>query len=400
MTKTPAISPLEASEIIQGRILKYPVEWVGRRHCYARVLVDDVYAATSMPRFSRVCMDGIAVAHDPYRIEWAHQSLQSAGDAVQHLESSQHAIEVATGAVCPQGAELVIPYEQLVRKGESWFLREPLALLAGKNIQAEGSEVRAGARLVAGGTTLLTPELSLLTAQGIEQVLVYRKPRISLISNGSELVSPEKIPAAHQIRDVNSIALESLLEAYGYQVFHRALVADDRGALEKALQEAFELADVIVISAGVSQGPRDLVPQVLKDFGLQFHFTGVEQKPGRPFSFGTLGEDRFVFGLPGNPLAALFNAAYYLVPFLRSLEKKTRVPRQRVMATALAPQQKASFFPVRETQEGGLEVMALKGSADLAGLVGSCGIIAVPAQMEIQAGDRVAFFPWSFEALL
>ncbi len=397
MTKAPTISPQQALQLICDHRHEPLHCAVKREAARGRVLARDIYSQSNHPSFSRVCMDGIAVQYDPAMTRWMHQALQLAGDPPLQLKASDYAIEVATGAVCPTDCDLVIPYEHLERREGCWYLNDGQDVKKGSNIQWEGRELAKGQLLLRAGTVLAAPELFLLAAQGVAEVPVLAKPRIALISNGSELVRPDEIPESYQIRDANTLALQTLLADYGYAVECQELVADDEERLLAILQNVLETVDVVLISAGVSKGSKDLIPQILQELGVKSLIHGIEQRPGKPFYFGRLGEQRFVIGLPGNPVAALMNAGLYVLPLLSTLEGKKVRCYWRILSHDIPAQVRTSYFPISQVGEGSWRIMETLGSGDVVSLRGTEGFVIVPAGPEIKAGQPLRFIPWSFE---
>jgi molybdopterin molybdotransferase len=226
------------------------------------------------------------------------------------------AMVIATGGQVPEGADAVVPVELVDERDNSVTILDPVR--AGAHVRPRGGDVTAGQTVVPAGTRLGAAQLGALAAAGLAEVRSGRRPRVALLTTGTELRAPGEPLAPGQIYESNGVMLAASLAAAGAEIERLAPVEDDAGAHRAALEQALE-ADVVVSSGGVSVGPHDLVRSVLRELGVEEVFWGVAVKPGKPLAFGVRGAT-LVFGLPGNPVSSLVSAVLFVAPALLALQ--------------------------------------------------------------------------------
>ena len=346
-------------------------------------------------------MDGIALRWQAPLRQWQHQACQLAGDRPLQLKHPDFAIEVATGTVRPTGTDTVIPYEQLDRQSGLWVLKTGVNPIPGQHIQGQGSEHRRGQLLLTAPTLLRAPELGLLAALGQARVQVSAAPRIALISNGSELVDVEAAALPHQLHECNSYAARGCLYDFAFQQVQTFLVRDREDELREAIEAALSESDIVVLSGGISRGPKDLARDVLKAIGVREIFYEIAQRPGRPFWFGQAPGGTPVLGLPGNPVAALINLRLYLVPALCKMEgRPLRAGTLKLAATQKAAPEMERHLPCQMEEDalGGrwAHLPEPRGSGDIASLSATDGFVSLPArEHDYHAGESVTFYAWN-----
>ena len=182
--------------------------------------------------------------------------------------------------------------------------------------------------LLTRGRRLLPQDVGALAAAGVIAVKVYIPPRLTIISTGDELVSPDSKPAPGQVRDVNTIALTALAEKNGFHVIKTAVLADDEDALESALREAMETSDVVAVSGGSSQGQKDITGKIIDRVSSPGVFThGLAIKPGKPTILGCDEASRTLLaGLPGHPVSAMMVFELMLGWLFREITGAVQVP--------------------------------------------------------------------------
>lgn len=281
--------------------------------CAGYVLAESTRADRDYPPFDRAMMDGYGVrasdAGNAVRVAAEIPAGQTWDGTIRPGE----AVEIMTGAPCPEGVELVVPVERARRSGE-WVLL-PSDLTPGRHIASRGSDAAAGEELLAAGAPVSPLAAAALAAVGADRPLVYARPHAAVITTGDELVASGKAPALHQLRDANGPLLRAVLQTVGVGCLTMLHAADDEAALRGALRRA-AVADMVILTGGVSAGRRDLVPDCATAEGWRPVFHKVAQKPGKPL-FLAERAGQLLFGLPGNPLAVHVCAHRYVAAAIR-----------------------------------------------------------------------------------
>ncbi len=273
-----------------------------------RVLAQTLVASDDLVNFARSAMDGYAVrAADvrsasracPVRLPLGLERAY-AGSAVRTLLPGT-TLHIATGGALPDGADAVVPFEDVQLLPGAIRLLEPVGSRA--HVFEAGDDARRGALLADAGATLTPGLCGLLAAGGFAHVLVRRRPRVAIVSTGDELVDVGAQPRLGQIRNSNAVMLAAALARDGAVVTRHVHARDATGALLAALSEAFAGADLVITTGGASAGERDLVKDALRSLGGTFAFESVAMRPAKPTAIGTV-DGTLVAVLPGNPAAA------------------------------------------------------------------------------------------------
>ena len=306
----------EALARVLAHVRLLPAEPVPIEEAAGRVLAEDALAVVDLPRFPSSAMDGFALraADTPARFPVVGRI--AAGHPSARPLGAGEAMGIATGGVVPDGADAVVPIEVVTDEGE--VVEVPGVVAPGANVRPRGGDVVAGAAVVGAGTVLSPPRLAALAAAGVATVRCARRPRVAVVTTGTELRTPGEPLGDGEIYESNGLMLAALLAEAGAEVEPTVRVADDAAAHEAALAGGLE-ADVLVTSGGVSVGPHDLVRGTIAGLGGQEVFWGVAMRPGKPVSFAVRG-DALVFGLPGNPVSSLVGTLLFVQPALRALQ--------------------------------------------------------------------------------
>jgi molybdopterin molybdotransferase len=291
------------------------VEEVALAEAAGRVLAADVISPIDVPAHDNSAMDGYAFDGSQLHAErpLALRSVATvyAGTPFAGTVLPGQAVRIMTGAVMPPGLDTVVPLELCSADGEQ-VLVAPGVIRAGENRRRQGEDLARGKPALRAGRVLRPADLGLVASLGFERVSVRRRLRVALFSTGDEVVEPGRPLPPGCIYDSNRFALAAALRRLGMTVVDLGLVRDDRQALQQALDTALREADVVLTSGGVSAGDADYTREVLSRMG-EVAFWKVAMRPGRPFAFGPLrgadGRRSWLFGLPGNPVAAL--VAFY-----------------------------------------------------------------------------------------
>ncbi len=359
------------------------------------MLAADAAATVDLPPFDSSAMDGFAIrsADTPGQLPVVHR-IAAGAPAPRALEAGE-AMGIATGGAVPEGADAVIPFEYVVEHDNEVEIQEPVE--RGSNVRPAGGDLGAGETVVEAGTRLDARHLAALAAGGIAHVRVAQRPRAAVVVTGSELRPPGEPLAPGQIYEANGTLLAAQLASAGAEVERASAVVDEDAAHREALVQGLE-ADVLITSGGVSVGPHDLVRAILGELGVEEVFWGVSVKPGKPISFG-VAANRFVFGLPGNPVSVLVGFELFVRPALLALQGSSDPgPRfeRGVLGSRLSRnpgRDELVRARVRRPSEGPvLEPLAGRESHMIARAAGADALVLIRrGEGELAAGEPVEF---------
>ena len=361
-----------------------------------RILAEDVVSDISMPPFDRSAMDGFAIRGicDEYEL----MDEIPAGVQPEPITRDGVAAPIMTGAPVPEGADRVVMVEVTsVAGGRLTVMKMPGE---GANICLEAEDVTKGQTVLQRGTLITPADTGIAAMAGRETLPVFRRPTISVLTTGTEVIPPVHIPRLGQVRNANGVLISSFLAQAGFppvKVFHSA---DDRASLRNAAAQALAVSDILVTAGGVSMGTHDLVPSVLENLGFKFHFRTVAQKPGKPFSFATDHETgKLMFGLPGNPVSVLVGLEMYVLACLRHFSRHERFHRKeltgRLAGSIRKKQGRLNFFrTIAENTHGEwvIRIPSSSGSGDLMSTRGTNSISWLPPESSgAEAGTSIPF---------
>lgn len=399
------LTPAEAEKAILDNIAPFHREDCALGTAHGRVLRSDLRADRDLPPFDRVTMDGyalrsIAIAQGTrsFRVE----GVQAAGMRAFKLGAAVDAcIEIMTGAVLPEGADCVVPYEETARDGALVTLKNGVSLSSGNAVHRRGSDHRSGEPIVRAGVRLTGREIAVAAACGYSSVTVSQLPKIAVIATGDELVEVDSPVAPHQIRRSNDYALRAALLAAGQPNIARFHFRDVRHEIEHLLWHIIAEYDVVVITGGISKGKFDYLPAELDRQGVRKIFQGVAQRPGKPLWFGVSSRKTPIFALPGNPVSAYTCLHRYVLPALAHASGLVPAPpRMAALASTVTFTPKLAYLlPVKLSSGPQAELLAIPDpsntSGDFAGLVGTDGFVELPAEPEeFPRGTLVPFRAW------
>ena len=371
---------------------------VGLLDAHGCVLAEDVVAPGPLPGFDNSAMDGYAVRVAD--LQQLPAVLPVVGDIAAGPASSLRVqpglcVRIMTGALMPVGADAVVPVEWT--DGGVAQVRIERCPDVGAFVRRAGEDVVAGETVLTAGTHLGSSQIGLAAAVGRGRLSVRPRPRVVVVSTGSELVEPGAPLGPGQLHDSNSLALTTACIEAGAIAYRVGIVPDDGRRLLASLEDQLVRADVLVTSGGVSVGAYDVVKEVLSRIGtVGFH--KVAMQPGMPQGFGTIGPDSTpVFGLPGNPVSAMVSFEAFVRPALRRMLGAEQTARPSVSAVTTVELSstagKRSFLRVRlEVRDGAYVVSPVSGSGShlLAGMARANALAIVPEEVErVPAGGAV-----------
>lgn len=368
---TTFLNPDEAFDLLLGKLKPLEVEEIPLADSLGRVLAREVGARLDQPRFRKAAVDGYAVLQGQEDAPFTVVGSVAAGDSVKPGTPSGlkpgEALRIMTGAVVPPDVERLLRFEYTEESddGVRRVIYEEQT-----NIAEAGENIRAGEPLLS-PRRLTALDIGILASQGYGTVPVYRKPRVVVISTGSELYTPgeESIPE-YAIYDSNGYQLTALAEANLAVAENRGILGDDQRRITDAFRHAVEEADLVIASGGVSMGDLDFVPAALRELGASVHFHGLAVKPGKPTLFATVGET-LVFGLPGNPVSTVAQFELFIAPALYALQGLGYTPREATLPLARpfrrGNAERHEFLP-GYLRDGKIEQIRYKGSGHLSAL--------------------------------
>lgn len=360
-----------------------------------RVLAEDLMARSPLPGFDYSAMDGYAVTRDSFAGEgpW---SLPVRGESRAGALASPlmvgSACRIFTGAPIPEGADTIVMQEDVTRDGDSARFAEVPAL--GAHIRRRGEDLPEGAIAVAKGTRLNPFHIGLAAAVDRNELLVARRPRVTILCTGEELRSPGSPAIPGTIPDSNGPSLAALVAAAGAIPVLAPRTGDTLEATEAALRGALRGCDLLLTVGGVSVGEHDLVRAALERVGAELEFWKVQIRPGKPLAFGRHGETS-ILGLPGNPVSAQLTFALFGMPLLRAMQgDRAPIPlrgRARLQNELRQKPGRTGFY--RAQLQGDLAITASnQASGSAVSLAQADALLILPADSAgLPAGESVEF---------
>jgi len=317
----------------------------------------------------------------------------AAGEVFSGAIEAGTCLRVFTGSPLPDGADAVIMQEDTrpdpTQPDRLWCVG---AVKPWENVRLQGEDLKRGAKLVAVGSRLTAGQVALLAAGGIHEIQVARRPRVSLVATGNELVEPGTTVAPGKIYESNRVMLATLLQRAGAIPNIFPLVPDTLEATRAALEQAVAEGDAVVTSGGVSVGDCDFVKAAFEKLGGQLAFWKIGLKPGKPFVFGQAAE-KFLFGLPGNPVSALVTFQLLVRPALAAMQGATDLglPKSAGVLTEslVNPADRRHFMRVSMDGAGRVHSAGRQASHSLSSLANANGLVDVPPGGNLPAGAPV-----------
>lgn len=379
-----------------------PIETVNLQNAVGHVLAQEIRADRDYPPFDRAARDGFAVRSGDCQQTGASLRVigeVAAGAGFHGNVAAGECVRIMTGAAVPAGADAVVMVEHTRGGDDSNHVVIERSATAGMNFAPCGSEAHKGHVLLKSPGRIGDAEAAVAAQAGCAELRVYRKPRVALLSTGSEIVDVSVAPKEFEIRNSNGVSLAAQVKFAGGEAVSLGSAADDTDALrykiERGLQE-----DILAISGGVSAGKYDLVEPVLQDLGAKFIFDSVEIRPGRPAVFA-ICQGKPVFGLPGNPVSTLVTFELFAAPAVDILggAGPRDLPLLKAKLSTGVEQHAAltHFLPARlEWPDGEATVTVLpwQGSGDIATVArANCLLVIERTKLKLAAGEWVDVLP-------
>ena len=364
-----------------------------------RVLAEPLLADRDIPPFPRSTRDGYAVRSSdllqlPATLDVIGEIKAGAKlDRIPGNVGHRQAVAIMTGAPVPAGADAVVMVEYTAQRGK--HVEVTRSVEPGENVVPRAAEAREGAVLLERGVRLNEAAIALAASGGKSHLLVYRRPRVAVLTTGDEIVGIESNPGPTQIRNSNSYSLAAQIQKVGGEPLILPIAPDEPQGLRYLIEQGLK-ADLLLMTGGVSMGRYDLVEQVLSEMQAEFFFTGAKIQPGRPVVFGKCG--CYFFGLPGNPVSTMVTFELFARPMIEALSG--RVPSKLIFLHVHLKKEirvktgLTRFLPAilsGEFEHSEVELVPWQGSGDVAATArANCYVVIPPDREYISAGEWIA----------
>jgi molybdopterin molybdotransferase len=321
------LPPDQARARIASKITRLGTETVEITGASGRISSSDVTAERPLPAWDNSAMDGYAVRAQDLPGTLPVAGVIAAGDAPGAKLAPGTTWRIMTGAPVPEGADTVVMRENVGEGDTQAEFAQPAEM--GRHIRRAGEDITPGDIAIAAGSHLRAGELGVLAALGQTRVEVSKRPRIALLSTGTELVAAGQTPGPGQKINSNAVALGAEVTALGGIVTSDRIAHDDPSSMQQAFREALAGCDVLITSGGVSAGDFDFARDVAEEVGITIDFWKVAIKPGKPMVFGTTSTGQLYFGLPGNPVSTMVTFELFVRPALLAMAGARQLERAR-----------------------------------------------------------------------
>ncbi len=364
-----------------------------------RVLAQNVTARRANPPEANSAVDGYGLRHadtgdGPQTMSLA-AGRSAAGAPFQGTLADGQAVRILTGATIPDGVDTVILQEDVTTDASRIAFHG--SLKRGANVRRAGEDVDAGDVILAAGRRIAPADLALAAATGVSELPVRNHLRVAVLSTGDELAQPGEAARSDQIYDANRPMLLAMIERFGFEAVDAGRAPDDRAELKRMLDRAAEAADLILTSGGASAGDEDHLSALLNESGAMTMWR-LAIKPGRPLALG-MWRGKPVFGLPGNPVAAMVCSLIFARPAMGALAGEGWQLPDPMMVPANFTKGKRpgrrEYLRAR-LRDGKAEVFSSEGSGRISGLSWAEGLVELPdGACEVAPGTEVAFYSYA-----
>jgi len=366
----------------------------------ARVIGEDIIAPFDIPPWDNSAMDGYAVRFDDIKTASPESPVSlrvidelPAGSLPKNHLKAKEAIRIMTGAPLPPGADTVVRKEDTIFSGDT--VQILIAPKKGENVRLTGENVKQGDKVISAGTLLRPPHIGMIASLGKSMVSVYQVPRVAILSTGDEVIDIDEKGDASKIINSNTYSLAAQVKECGALPILLGIARDNKTELREKLSQSLS-AEVIITTGGVSVGEYDFVKEIFEEMGIEVKFSKVAMRPGRPTTFGIMGEKLF-FGLPGNPVSCMVCFEQFVRPALLKKmghQKLFRPEIEAILEDDVETKKNLRFFiRVRlVTKEGKIYATTTgdQGSGILKSMVKADGLMVVPEDKTlVKAGEKV-----------
>jgi len=385
----------EALEIIEKSVKKtMSTESVDLLNSRGRILAADIYSDMDFPSFDKSAMDGYAIKKED--IEKCLEPIEfiPAGKMPEKKVESGQCSKIMTGAMLPAGADMVVKIEDTeLIEGKVKVVN----LKSKGNVLFRGEDIKSGDVVLQKHQKLSSVHTGIMASVGMLKPVVFKKPELSVLSTGSELVLPKEKPVPPQIRNSNSTQIQCLASECGAEVSFVSQIEDDEKKILADVEAALEKSDIVVLTGGASFGDLDFSQKVFENLKAKIQFTKLAIQPGKPCLFATVG-DKFLFGLSGNPVSSFVQFQILVKPLIKKLSGSNdedlilKLPLNKEMKRKRA--ERKLFFPVIINNEMEVQAVEYHGSAHLNAYQTANAMASFPIGKDVlQKGELVDVRP-------
>ncbi|NOZ46307.1 MAG: molybdopterin molybdotransferase MoeA [Chlorobi bacterium] len=306
----------EALQIVLSQAYEFGTEYVDIKQAPGRILATDVISDLNMPPFDKSAMDGYACKKEDITNELEVIETIRAGSVPRETIRKNQCAKIMTGGMLPEGADCVIVVENVEELPGNKIRYKKTN--TGLNICYLGEDVKKGNIVLKKGTLLKPQHIAILASVGVDKPEVFKKPLVTILSTGSELVEPASKPGISQIRNSNGYQLFGQALTVGVSANYGGIVLDTKQETYAKISNALTNSDILILTGGVSMGEFDFVPEILQQLKANVYFKKVAVQPGKPVVFAQI-RDKFIFALPGNPVSSFTSFELFVKPFLFKL---------------------------------------------------------------------------------
>jgi len=308
----------DALDIVLNSIqFKLSTERTNINDSLGRILAEDVRSDINMPPFDKSAMDGFACRREDIDNELEIIEIIPAGKVPEKHIGKNQCAKIMTGAIVPEGADCVIMVEHTEITGDNTirFIFD----YTNNNICYVAEDIKKDDLVLQKGIEIKPQHIAVMASVGYTEPLVSKQPRIGIISTGDELVEPSEFPGKSQIRNSNGYQLIAQVKRAGAIPVYIGIAEDSEEVTFATISDALRENDIVLLTGGISMGDFDFIPEVMVKAGVDIKFRSLAVKPGKPTIFGTFNKDKFIFGLPGNPVSSYTQFELLVRPLMLKL---------------------------------------------------------------------------------
>lgn len=382
--------PLEdALHIIQNLSFLNKTTTISLSDSLGMIVGEWVISDINMPPFDKSAVDGYACKRSELGNDMKVIDFVPAGSVSDKKVASGTCIKIMTGAKVPEGADCVIMVEHTINP------KENIIRFTGKdtkdNICYQGEDINDREMVMSPGNMIKPASIAVLASVGKKNILVYQPPCIALVSTGDELAEPQELLKEGQIRNSNAYNIMGQIAQTPAKSQYLGIVRDNKTHLKKAINQALEENDLLILTGGVSMGDRDYIPEIMQEEGFEIYFDKLAIQPGKPVLFAKKG-NKYCFGLSGNPVSSLLQFELLVRPFIyQFMHFSYELPVVNLVLnkkTIRKKKERQQFFPVK-ISNGVAQIIEFHGSAHIAAMHHADGFGFYPRGVSEIGGDLI-----------